>query len=477
MNLCDIAPWAGVPCLRENIIGVDQKVPVLGGGHLPYVNLDNAASTPVLREVLDAVNRFMPWYSSVHRGTGFKSRLSTQIYENAREIVADFVGANAGEHTVIFGKNTTEAINKLSYRLPLAADDVVLVSMLEHHSNDLPWRARANVEHIGTDGQGALDFDDLERLLAKHSGRVKLLAISGASNVTGHMPDIHRLAKLAHQAGAQILVDCAQLASHRRIDMGPLRDPAHLDYVALSAHKMYAPFGSGALIGRRDTFEQGEPEYRGGGTINFVSLNDVAWAASPDRDEAGSPNVVGVVALAVAIKYIQRIGMEAIQRHEVDLTAYALEQLAGIDGLQIYGNALPAKAATRLGVIPFNLRAVPQALVASILGTEFGIGVRHGCFCSHPYVTGLLGVSSARRREVQTEIRLDDRSQLPGMVRISFGFYNHRADVDALAAALGEISSGEYRGSYLQDRTSGEFHAQGWSPDNSHFFDLNSRGL
>jgi cysteine desulfurase / selenocysteine lyase len=476
MNLHDIAPWTGMPCVRENIIGIDQNVPVLCGKCVPYVNLDNAASTPVLREVLDAVNRFMPWYSSVHRGTGFKSRLSTQVYEDAREIVADFVGANAHEHIVIFGKNTTEAINKLSYRLPLAADDVVLVSMLEHHSNDLPWRARAKVEHIGVDDQGALNFDDLDRLLRKHKGLVKLLAISGASNVTGYLPDIHRLAKLAHRAGAQILVDCAQLAPHRRIEMGALCDPAHLDYVALSAHKMYAPFGSGALIGRRDTFEQGEPEYRGGGTIDFVALNEVAWAAAPDRDEAGSPNVVGAVALASAIKIILRIGMQAIQRHENDLTTYALKRLADIEELQIYGDAMPANAAARLGVIPFNLRTVPPALVASILGTEFGIGVRHGCFCAHPYVTGLLGTDSALRREVQTQIRLGDRRQLPGMVRISLGLANHRADVDALATALRKISVGAYQGTYSQDRASGEFHAQGWSPDNSHFFDLASKG-
>jgi cysteine desulfurase / selenocysteine lyase len=472
MNLHDIAPWAGMHGLRDSIIGVHQRVPVLGGAYLPYINLDNAASTPVLREVLDAINRFMPWYSSVHRGTGFKSRLSTQVYEDAREIVADFVGANAHEHIVIFGKNATEAINKLSYRLPLAADDVVLVSMLEHHSNDLPWRARARVEHIGANAHGALDFDDLECLLARHKGKVRLLAVSGASNVTGHLPDIRRLAVLAHRAGAQILVDCAQLAPHRSIDMGRLCDPAHLDYVALSAHKMYAPFGSGALIGRRDTFEQGEPEYRGGGTIDFVALNEVAWATAPDRDEAGSPNVVGAIALASAIKFIQNIGMEDIQRHEIDLTAYALERLACIEGLHIYGDAAPARAAARLGVIPFNLNSVPQALVASILGTEFGIGVRHGCFCAHPYVTCLLGMDSAQRQDVQKQIQLGDRHQMSGMVRISFGMYNNQSDVDALVAALGKISIGAYQGNYLQDRASGEFHAQGWSPDNALFFGL-----
>jgi selenocysteine lyase/cysteine desulfurase len=243
-----------------------------------------------------------------------------------------------GECPTICGlrKNTTDAINKLSYRLPLnkSNGDVVLVSLLEHHSNDLPWRAQARVEHIAADSLGRLDEADFDRLLALHIGRVKLVAITGASNVTGYVPDIHRLAEKAHEAGADILVDCAQLAPHRAIDMGPLADPAHLDYVALSAHKLYAPFGTGALIARRDTFEQGEPEYRGGGTIEYVGLDSVAWAEPPERDEAGSPNVVGAVALAAAIKALQAIGMETITRHEAELTAYTLKRLARLKAIQ-----------------------------------------------------------------------------------------------------------------------------------------------
>ena len=257
--------------------------------------------------------------------------------------MAGFVGADPRDYVVIFGKNTTEAINKLSYRLPLAPDDVVLVSQLEHHSNDLPWRARAKVEHIGCDALGRLDEADLDRLLDKHAGRVRLVAVTGGSNVTGHMPDVHRLAAKAHAAGAQIMVDCAQLAPHRAIDMGALDDPEHLDYVTLSAHKMYAPFGTGALIGRRDTFERGEPEHRGGGTIEFVSLDDVDLGrTAPDRDEAGTPNVVGAVALAAAM---QALGAASawtnVARHEAELTVYALERLARVDGLRIYGDADP----------------------------------------------------------------------------------------------------------------------------------------
>ncbi len=362
-----------LPEVRERIVGLHERVPLLNGEQREYINLDNAASTPALREVMDTVNSFMRWYSSVHRGTGFKSRVATEAYDEARRIVAEFVGANSQAHTVIFGKNTTEAINKLSYRFPLKPDDVVLVSLLEHHSNDLPWRGHAHVEHIAADECGRLDEDDFDRLLHQYKGRVKLVAITGASNVTGHLPDIHNLATKAHAAGAQILVDCAQLAPHRSIAMGPLDDPAHLDYVALSAHKMYAPFGTGVLIGRRDTFEQGEPEYRGGGTIEFVTQHSVEWAAPPERDEAGSPNVVGAVALAAAIKALKLLGMQAIAEHEASLTAYTLERMRAVDGIEIYGDTDPQAASTRLGVIPFNVKELSHFLVAAILGTEFGI--------------------------------------------------------------------------------------------------------
>ena len=477
MNLNEIARAEPLAGLRQRIVGIDRQVPVLDGSMRTYTNLDNAASTPVLREVLDIVERFMDWYASVHRGTGFKSRLATQTYEDARQIVARFVGANARDHVVIFGKNATEAINKLSYRLGLQPDDVVLVSQLEHHSNDLPWRARARVLHIGCDDRGRLDEAHLDRLLAQHAGRVKLLAITGGSNVTGHMPDVHRLAVKAHAAGAQILVDAAQLAPHRVIDIGALDDPAHLDYVTLSAHKMYAPFGTGALIGRRDTFERGVPEFTGGGTIELVTLDDVEWAPAPERDEAGSPNVVGAVALAAAINELQRIGMPAIARHEGELTAYALTRLGRIEGIKIYGDADPARAGERLGVIAFNLEGRSHQYVAAVLGTEYGIGARHGCFCAHPYLTRLLGLSAADLQALRDDLVAGDRRSMPGMVRISFGSYNSLHDIDVLADALERIRRGDVRGDYVQDRASGEYAARDWSPDPAAYFSLATHTL
>ncbi|MGD8584407.1 MAG: aminotransferase class V-fold PLP-dependent enzyme, partial [Chloroflexota bacterium] len=286
--------------LRNRVVGYDQLVPLLDGRLIRYVNLDNAASTPALRDVLEVVDHFMPYYSSVHRGTGFKSRLSTVAYDQAHEIVAEFVGADPETNTVIFGKNTTEAVNKLSYRLPVGKDEIIISTQLEHHSNDLPWRRRGKVVHIKATPEGRLDEDDFDLQLQRYAGRIALVAVTGASNVSGFIQPVHRLARKAHAAGARILVDAAQLAPHRKVDMRPDDDPEHLDFLTLSAHKMYAPYGTGALIGPKEVFMQGAPEYPGGGTVDIVTLDEVNWAGMPDRDEAGSPNVVGAVAMAVA---------------------------------------------------------------------------------------------------------------------------------------------------------------------------------
>ncbi|MDB5161332.1 MAG: aminotransferase [Candidatus Saccharibacteria bacterium] len=458
--------------LRDQIVGIDLEVPLLNGQRSSYIYFDNSASTPVLREVLDCVNDFMPWYSSVHRGSGLKSRVATQAYDDARQIVGEFFEANGSEHVVIFGKNTTEAINKLSYRLNLSKSDIVIISMMEHHSNDLPWRQTAQVKRVKVDNQGRLLEEDLDELLNKYKGRVKLVAISGGSNVTGHMPDIHKIARKAHAAGAQILVDCAQLAPHRQVEMKSLSDPEHLDYITISGHKMYAPFGTGALIGRRDTFESGIPEQCGGGTIDVVTTSKVEWAAPPDRDEAGSPNVVGAVALAKALKALTRIGMDEIAAHEAELTQYALEKLSKIDGLSILGDADPRNSAGRLGVIPFKLNGLPNGLVAAILSTEWGIGIRSGCFCAHPYVTHLLNVSKREIERFRTEVIAGDRTHMPGVVRVSFGMYNTKAEVDVLAEACAAIAKGNYQGAYKQEKLSGDYYAMGWEPNFRSYFSL-----
>jgi cysteine desulfurase/selenocysteine lyase len=454
-------------------VGLKIDTPRLDGSRHPYINFDNAASTPALKAAQDATGGFLSFYSSVHRGTGFKSQISTHIYEQARHIVMDFVGADPHTHTCIFGKNATEALNKLARRFPFTPQrNIVLTSGMEHHSNDLPWRRAAKTIHIALKPDGRLDEADFDTQLAQYGQRVALVAITGASNVTGFLNPIHRLAEKAHSVGAQIVVDCAQLAPHRKVDMRPPEDPTHLDYVTISAHKMYAPFGTGALVGRRDTFEQGDPDLVGGGTVEIVTLMDVVWAGPPDRDEAGSPNVVGAVALAAAIRKLESIGMDEVARHEAELTSYLLERLADVPDLEIYGDSDPAHASQRLGVVPINFKTLSHFLVAAILGHEFGIGVRNGCFCAHPYLLHLLGLSQEESDDVRSRILAGDRRDMPGLVRISFGLYNTREEIDALIQALQVIAGGGYQGTYLQDPASGEYSPQAWQPDFDSYFSL-----
>ncbi len=458
--------------VRDEIVGIETQVPLLDGSHRQYVNFDNAATTPALRPVHDKLNEFMAWYSSVHRGAGFKSQIATEAYELAHEIVVCFVGADPQTNTAILGKNTTEAINKLARRLPLEPDDVVLCSLMEHHSNDLPWRACPRLYHVAVNDDGTLDEEDFDRLLGEHAGHVKLLAISGASNVSGCLNPVHRLAEKAHAAGARILVDAAQLAPHRPINMRPDDDPGHLDFVALSAHKMYAPYGTGALVGPISVFGQGTPEMVGGGTADCVTADDVHWAGPPNRDEAGSPNVVGAVALAQAALCLQEIGMDAVANHEAELTAHTLRRLREIDGLKLYGLADPDRVEERVGVIPFTLRDADHYKVAAVLSFEGGIGVRNGCFCAHPYSLRLLQVPDEVAVRQRQDVLDGKRVGLPGLVRISFGCYNTLEEIDHTVEVLARLAAGETEGEYEQDPASGAYWPRGYKPDYERYFVL-----
>lgn len=450
-----------------------MSTPLLDGTEVRYVNLDNAASTPPLIDVVNAVERFMPYYSSVHRGTGFKSRLSTMTYDQSRERIGRFVNADLSTNTVIFGKNATEAINKLSHRLPHSEECVVLTTMLEHHSNDLPWRDHFRVVHVGNLPDGRLDEREFDRKLSEHKGKTALVAVTGAANVTGFLLPIHRLARKAHEAGSLILVDAAQLAPHRRIDMKPDDHPEHLDFVILSAHKMYAPYGTGALIGPRQFFLDCGPDYSGGGTVNVVTPEDVYWADLPERDEAGSPNVVGALAMATSARVLVEYGMDRIALHERELTEYALNRLKEVKGIRIYGESDPS-ATDRIGVIPFNIDGIHHALLAAILGYEGGIGVRSGCFCAHPYVVSLLELDQTEIDRWKSQFLAGDKSDMPGMVRMSFGCYSNEDDVDRLIDMLNRVVRGEYEGEYQVHRQTGEFYPIGYEEPFDRYFSLES---
>jgi selenocysteine lyase/cysteine desulfurase len=343
---------------------------------------------------------------------------------------------------------------------------------MEHHSNDLPWRAVTDVVHVALLPDGRLNEADFDAKLRQYADRVALVAITGASNVTGYINPIHRLAEKTHAVGAQFAMDAAQLAPHRKLNMRSLDDPSHIDFITISAHKMYAPFGTGALIGRKDALENGIPDMVGGGTVEIVTLEDVSWANLPDRDEAGSPNVVGAVALAAAIQQLEVFGMDTVAAHEAELTKHLLTRLGQIPGIEIYGDFDPANAANRLGVVPINLKGKSHFLVAAILGHEFGIGVRNGCFCAHPYLLHILGLPPEDAEGIRDQMQAGNRADMPGLVRISFGLYNSIEEIDLLLSALHKIARDDYSGKYVQDISSGEFHPQGWAPNFGEYFSL-----
>lgn len=462
--------------LGSLVVGGDTEVPLLNGEKRVYVNFDNAASTPPLIPVQEKVNEFCRWYSNVHRGTGFKSMLSSWVFDRTRKIVADFLGCGR-EKSIIYCKNTTEALNKIAGRIResnrAGKKPVILTTVMEHHSNDLPWRKAGEVVHVKVDREGKIDRQDFDSKLDKHADRVQLVAVNGASNVTGYINPIHEFAGKAHEVGAKIVVDAAQLIPHRPVDIKPEGHPEHLDFLAFSAHKVYAPYGIGVLVADRDLFETREPpEYVGGGTIDLVGLDKVFWKGLPEREEAGTPDVVGTVALAEAFRLIDEVGFDSIIEHETELTRYALEKLNSLDGLKIYGDINPDNAEDRLGVISFNLKEISHAKVASILSYEGGIGVRNGCFCAHPYVKDLLNLGKRERDKLVESVLNEDRSDFPGTVRISFGLYNRIEEIDRLLEMLENILEDRYEGDYKIDRKSGEYHPVGFEYDYKSFFEV-----
>jgi len=421
---------------RNLISGVNTKVPLINGEYVNAINFDNAATTPPLISVLEEIMNFSPWYSSVHRGAGYKSQFSSGFYENARDVILDFVGGDPNYHSIVFVKNTTEGINKISNRLlEKYKDGVVLSTCMEHHSNDLPWRDKYKIDYIAVDHKGRLSFKDLENKLSKYDGEVKLVTVTGASNVTGYINDIHKIAKLVHNYGAEILVDGAQLVPHAAIDMKKHGVSDAIDYLVFSGHKMYAPFGTGVLIAPKKVFEKGAPDYSGGGTVELVTHDYIRWNSPPWKDEAGTPNVMGVVAIVASIKILQEIGMDNIQTYESQLMEYTIEGLKRIPDIELLSDTEDIN--NSVSIIPFNMKEITHEMLANILSYEAGIAVRNGCFCAQPYLHKLLKIPNE-----EIERRIADRTlPHPGVVRISFGLYNNYQEIDILLRILYKISS------------------------------------
>lgn len=431
----------------RHLVGDGGLVPCVDGRERPYLSCDTAASTGSLAAALDSVAEFVPWYSSVHRGAGYKSRRSTDAYESAREAALAFAHREGGDDIAIMCRNTTEALNHLAYRLRLLPGDVVLTTVVEHHANLLPWSRAARCRYVECARDGTFELADAVAGLDERPVP-RILAITGASNITGWMPPLEEIVSAAHARGVPVVVDAAQLAPHRPLPVSP-------DFIAWSGHKMYAPFGVGVLIGPREAFRQGDPFLAGGGAVDLVDLDEVVWTEPPDREEAGSPNVVGAVALHAAIDELEAVGWPALVEHDSDLARRLREGLAGIPGVTLLGPDLTIET---LPVATFTVEGLPHGLVAARLSAEEAIGVRHGCFCAHPYLMRLLGLGRAEVAAYRRQLRDGDRSRVPGAVRASFGINGSAADVDRLCAAVGRLAAGEPAPiHYEQDPATGDF--------------------
>jgi len=389
----------------------------------PLVYFDNAATSQKPISVIEAMREFYEKSNAnIHRAVHTLSQEATELYEEAHKEVASFINAESYEE-VVFVKNATEAINLVAYSwgLKLNPEDEVVVTLMEHHSNLVPWESlsrikKFKVKYAGVNYDGTLNYESLEQLV---TGKTRFVCVTHASNVTGVINDIEKISKLAHEHGALLLVDGAQSVPHMPVDVKKL----DVDFLAFSGHKMLGPTGIGVLYAKRELLEGGEPFLFGGDMIKEVTYTHnegrlrISWNELPWKFEAGTPNVCGAVGLMEAVRYLKRLGMENVHEHERNLTIYALDKLREVSTLKTYG---PGREIDRCGIIPFNMDGLDSHDLALLLD-QFGIMVRSGFHCAQP---------------------LHQHLGLKSSVRASFYVYNTREEVDRFVEVLREVSEG-----------------------------------
>ncbi len=454
--------------LASGAVGLDVEYTLATGEKTRRVYLDSTASTLRLEVVDEALRRYQPYYSNTHSVLHFGAKLSTQEYRWTHDMVLDFVHADPAVYTAFFvGSGTTAGINRVARTLREKRPDrdVVITSIMEHHSNDLPHRKHfPEVVHVPAEmaqtSIGRIDMGRLAEALEEHGERVNYVALTGVSNVTGIINPIYEVAELAHKYGALIVVDAAQMAAHLPIHTTNAADPARsLDVVVFSGHKIYAPGSPGVVVTRKDLFAELEPQEVGGGMVDDVHINRYLMTSEfPDREEAGTPNICGAIGLAASLYALQRVGMETIADEEREIVERTVKKLAEIDDVIIYGES-DCKACERAGAVSFNVRGLDHALTAAALNDYFNISTRNECFCAHPYVREM--VTEVLAEEVEDEDELERLAELHrGMVRASFGIYNTLADVDKLAEAVRHIAANKafYEENYERQKSGDYIH-------------------
>ncbi|MFG3255926.1 aminotransferase class V-fold PLP-dependent enzyme [Streptomyces sp. NPDC048172] len=417
-------------CTVLPVLGRDVTVPLVTGGEVTYAALDHAASAPALQRVWDDIAAYAPYYGSVHRGAGYLSQLSTDLFEQSRQAVAEFLGCREGDQ-VVFTRATTDSLNLLASALP--AGTRVFVFETEHHASLLPWRGH-DVTYLDAPRSPEQAVATLEEALHAAPAGPKLVCVTGASNVTGEIWPVRELTAAAHRHGARLVLDAAQLAPHRPVDVSEL----DVDWVAFSGHKLYAPFGAGVLAGRADWLLAAEPYLAGGGASRTVARRedggvDVEWHENAARHEAGSPNVIGAYAIASACRALRAAGFEGLVAREETLLARLRAGLAEVPEVKVL--SLFGDDAERVGVLSFVVEGWNSSHFAAALSAEYGIGVRDGLFCAHPLLRTLLGAESGAAGECGSpDVGSGDVSL--NAIRVSFGVGTPDEHVSRFVAAV-----------------------------------------
>ncbi|HJM46433.1 MAG: aminotransferase class V-fold PLP-dependent enzyme [Candidatus Marinimicrobia bacterium] len=457
--------------IKADFIGLNTTYSTVNKKEIRRVYLDSTASTLMMKAAYKAMESFYDHYANTHSLLYFSAKISTREYQWAHDRVLSFLKADPENYTCFFtGSGTTAGINRLArvFRDYRPERNKVLVSLMEHHSNDLPHRKHAEeVIHIPLDNfgreAGCINLEEIEKHLKRNESKINYVAVTGVSNVTGIINPIYDIAELAHSHGALIIVDGAQMVSHLPVTISGHKNPdRNLDAFVFSGHKTYVPGSPGVVVCRKDILMSIEPEEVGGGMVDrvFVDRYEVT-KKFPDREEAGTPNIPGAIGLAAVLEVLDKAGMDVIHNEETDLINYALTELKKIPEIHIYGET-DIDLCPRAGSISFNVIGVDHGLTAAILNDYFNIAVRNECFCAHPYVKEMIiddlldFTSELGEDNFEEEVFLKS-----GMVRASVGLYNTQEDIDTLVSALKEIISNtdELCSHYKTDSLGNYFHS------------------
>lgn len=446
-------------------IGLDTSYPTADGRQRQRIHLDGAASPLASARAIKTIEAVLPHYSNTHSYVHNSARISTQALAWAHTTLLAFLNAEPSAYTAIFtGSGTTSGINRVARGLHVARPErnIVLVSAMEHHANDLPHRQFANkVIYLPLMGegasQGAVDMDSFSQLCAEHQDTANYVAVSSVSNVTGIRNPIKEMTEIAHQHGILILVDGAQSVAHTPTELSD-RD---VDFFVFSGHKLFTPMAPGVLVAKKSLLDSLPGQDLGGGSVESVSYFDYEMLNTyPDREESGTPNIVGAIALASVLDELESYSMEKVEQHDRHLMSALFAGLSKLKDITIYGDL----SLERTGAVAFNMKGVDHGLLAAILNDYFAIAVRNECFCAHPYVSSLIkqelwnidlsGVADNQQQALVNRKR--------GMVRASVSLYNTADDIELLLNALSEIRANidEYETEYEANHDGSYHHAQ-----------------